>query len=174
MEEKRCFKCGIVKPLDEFYKHQRMSDGHLNKCKECTKKDSSKRYNSLIDNDSFLEKERIRRREKYIRLGMKKNNNKIICTPKRYKSYNGKVHHHWSYLHEHRGDCFLLDISCHSYIHKYIERTKDGVYWCFNGKILDSKDKHQDTIIKILTNRGRKCKVFYTDDGVHYTLVLEI
>lgn len=37
--EKTCFKCNKTLPLEAFYKHKAMSDGHLNKCKECTKKD---------------------------------------------------------------------------------------------------------------------------------------
>ena len=38
--QKDCTKCEQSKNLDNFYKHAKMKDGHLNKCKECCKKDS--------------------------------------------------------------------------------------------------------------------------------------
>ena len=46
---KQCFKCKSVKSLKDFYKHPMMADGHLNKCKECTKKDVSKHRLENID-----------------------------------------------------------------------------------------------------------------------------
>lgn len=49
MDSKKCFKCGIEKPLAEFYKHSEMADGHLGKCKACTKLDVSKNRGGKID-----------------------------------------------------------------------------------------------------------------------------
>lgn len=40
---KTCFKCGRTLPITEFYKHKQMADGHLNKCKDCTRKDVRER-----------------------------------------------------------------------------------------------------------------------------------
>jgi hypothetical protein len=34
---KVCRNCLIEKPLFDFYKHNKMLDGHLNKCKDCVK-----------------------------------------------------------------------------------------------------------------------------------------
>ena len=54
---KVCFKCEAEKPLAEYYKHPKMGDGHLNKCKECTKRDVRKHRR---ENDSVREYDRAR------------------------------------------------------------------------------------------------------------------
>lgn len=40
---KACFKCGRTLPLDAFYRHPATADGHLGKCKDCTKRDVRER-----------------------------------------------------------------------------------------------------------------------------------
>lgn len=56
---KTCFKCGATKPLSEFYKHPQMPDGHLNKCKVCTRHDVRENYQAR--REQYLAYDRQRR-----------------------------------------------------------------------------------------------------------------
>ena len=56
--EKKCFKCGILKPLNEFYKHKAMKDGHLNKCIDCTVNDSKKHREENLEKVKLYDRKR--------------------------------------------------------------------------------------------------------------------
>lgn len=43
--KKTCFKCNLVKPLEDFYKHPQMPDGRVNKCKDCNKIENKINWN---------------------------------------------------------------------------------------------------------------------------------
>jgi NAD-dependent SIR2 family protein deacetylase len=62
--EKECFKCKAVKSLEEFYKHPRMEDGHVNKCKECNKKDVTANRNKNIEKFRAYDRERAKNPER--------------------------------------------------------------------------------------------------------------
>ncbi len=55
---KKCIKCGENKTISQFYIHKQMKDGHLNKCKDCCKKDVKKNYRNNIDH--YREYEKLR------------------------------------------------------------------------------------------------------------------
>jgi len=49
MKSKTCFKCLSTLPISDFYKHPEMRDGHLGKCKSCSKQDVAANYNAKHD-----------------------------------------------------------------------------------------------------------------------------
>lgn len=61
---KVCFKCKQEKHISDFYDHKKMSDGHLNKCKECTRLDVSKHRINNIEKIREYDRERGSRKER--------------------------------------------------------------------------------------------------------------
>lgn len=58
---KACIKCGEVLPLDSFYAHKKMADGHLNKCKTCVKADVTARAKAEPEKIAAYERKRWER-----------------------------------------------------------------------------------------------------------------
>jgi len=156
---KKCFKCGIAKELSEFYVHPKMGDGHLGKCKSCTKNDSNKRDKELRNDPEYCEKERLRAKEKYHRLNYRERsfelkklrpyiNNSYKMLHKKLKLPKDKNIHHWNY--NEIDDFSVYDKRFHRFIHRYLFLDKRTL--CFKtveGELLYSRKLHDNYIIKL-------------------------
>jgi len=173
--EKACFKCGVVKPLSDFYKHAQMKDGHLNKCKECTKSDSLADYNRLSTDPIWIEKEKERNREKYRRLNyrdskkpsyeskkeaIKRHFDKYPekrfaknVTTELVHTFDGSTFHHWSYNKEHYKDVIELIFKDHKKAHRFIIYDQEQMmYRTLDGILLDTKERHLEYILDKIKN----------------------
>jgi hypothetical protein len=84
--DKVCFKCHQLLPLSSFYKHKKMADGHLNKCKACAKIDVAVNRLCKIEyyrqHDIDRSKKPERKKKMYIRSVLFRQKN-----PKKYKAH---------------------------------------------------------------------------------------
>lgn len=169
---KICFKCGVLKPISEYYKHLGMEDGHLGKCKTCTKLDSAKREAKIRSTPEGIEKDRERQRNKYYRLNYKDKHRptpeKKMETTNKYKekypekilaksysqhiiSFDGLEKHHWSYNKIHYKDVLFLSKSDHNTAHRFMIYDQERMmYRTLKGVLLDSKESHEKYILSIL------------------------
>lgn len=163
---KICFKCKEEKSLDCFYKHSKMKDGHVNKCKDCNKKDVRDNYQINIKDELFYEKERQRTRERYHRLNYKEkqkewDNDKPWKSISKYKSLRKKFKHvpkthhlhHWNYNNEYIEDIIILEKFNHRNAHNYLKLDLEKrIFIGIDNEVLDTKEKH----IIYLINKGIK------------------
>jgi len=162
---KNCFKCNEQKDLSNFYKHKQMLDGHLNKCIECTKKDVKNRYEVLVQDLNFINKERKRGRQKYHRLYIgtgkackKRNLDYSIKYPEKIKCNNlcnnlkkpfeGAEKHHWSYNIENAKDVIWINKKEHMKGHRFIVYDNERfMYRRYDtNELLDTKERHEEFI----------------------------
>jgi hypothetical protein len=70
MKTKRCRECRELKPIEQFYKHKQMADGHLNKCKNCV---CSRIRAYRRNNDSVREYDRERAKTPKVKARIREN-----------------------------------------------------------------------------------------------------
>ena len=171
MKTKNCIICGVLKSLDEYYTHSKMADGHINKCKDCTKEQAKERFKKLSKDKNWAESEKERGRLKYHRLNYRGKNKPTTeqkaLLQKRYRLKYPEKHkatqklnsmkmtntpgihrHHWSYNEQHYLDIIPLTIEQHNLAHRHMVYDQERMMYrrIDTMELLDTKEQHEQYI----------------------------
>jgi hypothetical protein len=164
--KKNCTKCGILKPLEDYYVLKSNLDGRCGECKECVKKRVKERQDMLRLDPAWVEKERERGRLKFQRLykgqtqdyhiKKKAMANYKAKYPEKYKAHSmsasvkvptGLHGHHWSYNEEHYKDLIFIHHVDHATAHRFMIYDQERMmYRTKEGILLDTKEAHVEYI----------------------------
>lgn len=166
METQVCSKCGMEKPISEFYKNKKY---FIKKCKDCIKQEVKERYRIHSTDEKWMEKQRKRGREKFKRLGYKGRfkSTRTIClaganASKRLRAKGfdtkGKEAHHWNY--NFPRSVFLVPRTIHRLIHKYMTVNYNDKY-CYttDGTKLETEHQAEEYFNGILSSNGIDLKI---------------
>lgn len=127
MSSKTCFKCGLLKPLEEFYAHPMMADGRLNKCKVCARRDANatraarpEYYRAYDRNRAGLPHRRERAKKIYARWRMQFPNRKKAQAMFRHAMLRGEIQ---------RWPCLICGANAEGH-HPDYDRPLDVVWLC--------------------------------------------
>jgi len=175
MKTKKCYKCGEVKILSEFYSRKDSPDGYRNDCKECCKKKTIETRLKNEQNPKWVWKEKERKRREALKRVAEGKQNQTLEQKRRYKKNwkhggvkikaaasanldktivcpKGYHKHHWSYNEDHWRDVIILSIKDHHRVHRYTVYDPDRLmYRTIYGVLLDSRERAEEYYKYIFT-----------------------
>lgn len=162
---RQCKKCGKLLPPSAYYSY---SYAFFTKCKTCHKQRALKRYNENTRNPVFMAKEKNRQSKKNAALY---HNSKLVrlklaagnaARKYKIKGLKSVELHHWSYNEKDWLDVIYMTRKDHRLIHRFLTYDMASQYFIsIGGRLLDTRRKHINFIIKILNNYGTNKEVFW-------------
>ena len=156
---KKCFKCGINKELKEFYVHKQMADGHLNKCKKCTKNDSFENKKNFSNTDGSYD----RTEKGVVRVIYKTQIRNSKLRKMEMPSYTKEELKQW--MHENNFNDLFYKWVASGYdknLKPSVDRTDDFKPYAFNniklGTWQENKNHQYEDVINGVGTGGLKCK----------------